>query len=128
MRAIVGAGLAGLLALGGFVAPAAASPASVVVDGHYRIVSTDCYFGAGKCSTVFDVEDVAARLSSPTDHYFHGHVNGDRISFGEIWPPGVSEDGWWCTGTTTNGGLTIKGTMTDGIGGTGTFVLRRVGS
>jgi hypothetical protein len=127
VRVLVGAGLAALIGLGGVGSPASASPATVVVDGHYRIVSTDCYFGAGKCSKVFDIEDVAGRLSSPTDRYFHGHIrSGGRVAFGEIWPPGVSEDGWWCMGTTTNGGLTVKGTMTDGIGGSGTFVLRRI--
>ena len=129
-RFIVVAGLVATLSLFGLAGAASASPSIVTVrvDGHFRIVSTDCYFARGSCTATFDIEDAAGTLSSPTDRYFHGHVNGDRISFGEIWPPGVSEDGWWCHGATVNGGLTFKGTMMDGIGETGTYVLRRIGS
>lgn len=128
MRSILMAGMLATVGVLGVAAPAGASPAIPVIDGHYRIVSTDCYFAAGSCTATFDIEDVAARLSAVGDRYFHGHVWGIRINFGETWPPGVSEDSWYCTGLTRDGGQTIRGTMTDGIGGSGTFVLRRVGS
>jgi hypothetical protein len=93
------------------------------VDGHYKIVSTDCYFSRGSCTARFDIEQHGVTLSAVGDRYFHGNVNGDHVKFGEIWPPGVSEDSWWCTGTTHDRGRTITGTMTDGIGGSGTFRL-----
>jgi hypothetical protein len=108
---------------------AAASSLPVVhIDGHYRIVSTDCYFGGGRCHATFDIEQVGATLTSPTDKYFHGHVHGDHVRVGERYPPGTSEDGWTASGTTANGGRTVTGTMVDGIGGSGTFVLTRLRS
>jgi len=105
----------------------APSSNGVRVDGHYRIVSTDCYFGAGKCRATFDIEQSGTTLSDASDKLFHGRIRGDHVRFGEKWPPGVSEDSWWCSGTTTDGGRIIKGTMTDGIGGSGTFVMKSLG-
>jgi len=94
------------------------------VDGEYRIVSTDCYFGAGACSARFDIEQTGNKLTAIGDKYFRGRVvTSDRIGFGEFWPPGVSEDGWTCYGITKDHGRTITGTMYDGIGGSGTFRL-----
>jgi hypothetical protein len=100
-----------------------AIPPPAHVDGEYRIVSTDCYFGAGACTKRFDIEQRGGLLTAIGDRYFHGRIQGDHVRFGEIWPPGVSEDGWTCQGTTKDHGRTITGTMTDGIGGTGTFRL-----
>jgi hypothetical protein len=99
------------------------SSAPTHVDGHYKIVSTDCYFSAGSCTARFDIEQHGSTLNAIGDRYFHGNVNGVHVHFGETWPPGVSEDSWWCQGTTSNGGRTVTGTMTDGIGGSGTFRL-----
>jgi len=117
---------------GGLMVPAAqaATPVSAIrpvahVDGEYRIVSTDCYFAAGGCTARFDIEQRGDILTATGDSYFHGWVQGDHVRFGETWPPGVSEDSWYCQGITHNHGRTITGTMTDGIGGTGTFRLTR---
>lgn len=99
--------------------------AKVKVQGIYHIVSTDCYFSAGSCSADFDIIQRHGRLSDPHDKLFYGHVRGDEVVFGEKWPPGVGEDSWSCSGTTTDGGQTIIGTMTDGIGGSGAFVMTR---
>ena len=93
------------------------------VDGVYRIVSTDCYFGAGACSQKFDIEQHGDTLTAIGDTYFHGRISGGHVHFGETWPPGVSEDSWYCQGTSSDGGHTVAGTMTDGIGGSGTFRL-----
>jgi hypothetical protein len=112
--------LVGATAVG---AHAATSTGGATVDGHYRIASTDCYFGGARCTVVFDVEQSGTRLTSPTDQHFHGSVNGDRIRVGERYPQGTVEDGWIAVGTTTDGGHTFAGTMTDGIGGTGKFVM-----
>ena len=90
-----------------------------------RRCNLHCYFAAGSCKASFDIVQSHATLSDPHDKLFHGHVNGTKVSFGETWPPGVSEDSWWCSGTTTNGGFTITGTMSDGIGGNGTFTMTR---
>ncbi len=97
------------------------------VDGEYRIVSTDCYFGAGACRARFDIEQTGTTLSDPSDKLFHGVVHGTHVHFGETWPPGVSEDSWWCSGTTADFGRTISGTMTDGLDGSGTFVMTYLG-
>ncbi|HYA69684.1 MAG TPA: hypothetical protein VED63_13210, partial [Acidimicrobiales bacterium] len=100
----------------------------VTVNGRYRITSTDCYFAAGSCKATFDIEQRGFKLSDPSDKHFYGHVRGTTVHFGERWPSGVSEDSWSCTGSTTDGGKTITGTMTDGIGGSGTFVMKYLGS
>jgi hypothetical protein len=112
-----------VVAVTGVAAHASTATGTATVDGQYRIASTDCYFGAGSCTTVFDVEQVGTRLSSPTDRLFHGSVNGDRIRVGERYPQGTVEDSWIAAGTTTDGGHTFAGNMNDGIGGTGKFVM-----
>lgn len=106
----------------------AAASATVKIDGVYRIVSTDCYFAAGKCHARFDIEQSGTVLSDPTDRYFHGKVKGDRVKLGEQFPCGTSEDSWVAVGTTSNGGKTVGGHFYDGIGGSGTFTMSLVGS
>jgi hypothetical protein len=108
---------------GGVTAATAATVSTVKVDGLYRIVSTDCYFAAGKCHARFDIEQSGVALSDPSDKYFHGKVNGDRVKVGEEFPKGTSEDSWIAVGTTSNGGKTVSGTFRDGIGGSGTFTM-----
>jgi hypothetical protein len=101
-----------------------ADPAITVrVDGLYRIVSTDCYFARGSCHHRFDIVQAGSTLRDPDDSLFHGAVHGDQVRVGERFPPGTSEDSWTATGTTTDGGRTIRGTMVDGIGGSGTFTM-----
>jgi hypothetical protein len=127
MRRMVG--MAALVALGAGLWPVVAGATSTVtVDGHYRVTSTDCYFSGGRCTTTFDIEQVGLKLRDTTDKYFFGNVRGTHVGFGEVFPLGTVEDGWWCHGTTTDGGLTIRGTMDDGIGGSGTFVARFISS
>jgi hypothetical protein len=109
------------------VASAAAGPI-VKVEGLYRIVSTDCYFAAGKCHARFDIEQSGSTLSDPSDKYFHGKVNGRRVTVGERFPRGTSEDGWSAVGSTSNGGKTVSGDFYDGIGGSGTFTMTYIGS
>jgi len=106
----------------------AATNSTVKIDGLYRIVSTDCYFAAGKCHARFHIEQSAATLSDPSDKYFHGKVNGDRVKVGEQFPRGTSEDSWIAKGTTSNGGKSVSGNFYDGIGGSGTFTMTYIGS
>jgi hypothetical protein len=108
------------------VAPAGASPAMMTIDGRYKITSTDCYFSGG-CSTVFDIEQVASRLHVKGDKYFHGQTHGHRVHIAETFGLGTIEDSWGASGTSTDGGLTIRGSMWDGIGGSGTFVMKYLG-
>ena len=108
------------------LAGASASAAAGRIDGRYRVTSTDCYFSGGKCIATFDIEQRGTKLSDATDTLFHGHVLGTHVVFGEIFPPGTSEDGWRCTGTSSDHGHTVRGDMTDGIGGSGTFVAQYV--
>ena len=98
----------------------------VRTDGVYRIVSTDCYFSAGSCHARFDIEQAGNILSDRSDKLLHGRINGTHVRIGETYPPGTSEDGWIAIGTTTDGGKTVKGTFTDGIGGSGTFTMTYV--
>jgi hypothetical protein len=105
---------------------AGASPsraARATINGHYRIVSTDCYFGSARCERVFDIGQISTTLADPHDKYLRGRVHGDRVRVGETFPLGTIEDSWVATGTTTDGGQTVSGTMSDGIGGTGNFVM-----
>jgi hypothetical protein len=115
-----------LIPLGSGVA-LAAPDARAHVDGIYKITSTDCYFGAGACTTKFDIEMARRYLHDKSDKYFWGHVRGDRVKFGEAFGQGTSEDSWGCTGYTKDGGKTISGMMWDGLGGSGTFVLKYLG-
>jgi hypothetical protein len=101
----------------------AATMSDVRVDGVYRIVSTDCYFAAGKCHARFDIEQSGVALSDPSDKYFHGKVSGDRVRAGEEFPRGTSEDSWIAVGTTSNRGKTVSGNFKDGIGVSGTFTM-----
>jgi hypothetical protein len=66
-------------------------------------------------------------VSDDTDRYFHGRVHGVNVRVGERFPQGTSEDGWTATGKTDDGGRVVKGTMVDGIGGSGTFTMSQVG-
>jgi hypothetical protein len=116
------------IGVGLWPALAGASATAGRIDGHYRVTSTDCYFSGGKCTATFDIEQTGTKLSDPADALFHGHVLGTHVVFGEIFPPGTSEDGWRCTGTSSDRGHTVRGTMTDGIGGSGTFVAQYVSS
>jgi hypothetical protein len=111
------------------VSPVAASATSrsTVVDGVYRVVSTDCYFSGGRCRDRFDIEQVGDKLVDHSDRYFRGHVRGERVTISEVYPPGVGEDSWWASGRTMDGGATFSGTFTDGIGGSGTFTATRIG-
>jgi hypothetical protein len=93
------------------------------IDGIYRIVSTDCYFSGGKCSARFDIEQSGNVLFDRSDPLFHGRVLLDHVRVGEIYPPGTSEDSWTASGLASNGGKTVHGTFTDGIGGSGTFTM-----
>jgi hypothetical protein len=95
----------------------------VKVDGLYRIVSTDCYFAAGKCHARFDIEQSGLVLSDSSDKYFNGKVNEDRVKVGEEFPKGTSEDSWIAVGTTSNGGKNVGGNFYDGLGGRGTFTM-----
>jgi hypothetical protein len=104
-------------------AASASTPSTVKVDGLYRIVSTDCYFAAGNCHARFDIAQSGAVLSDPSDKYFQGKVNGDRVKVGEEFPKGTSEDSWIAVGTSSNGGKTVSGKFNDGIGGSGTFTM-----
>ena len=108
--------------------PASAAPSRqpVRVEGIYQIVSTDCYFAGGRCRARFDIVQKVDRLSDPTDSLFHGRVHGDHVVVGERFPPGTSEDGWTASGTTSDGGRTVSGIFTDGIGGSGTFTMTRL--
>jgi hypothetical protein len=125
MKSICSTGLLCAAALLGFFAPVAGAAAmsNARVDGMYRIVSTDCYFAAGKCHARFDIEQSGVALSDPSDKYFHGKVSGDRVRVGEDFPRGTSEDSWIAVGTTSNGGKTVSGNFKDGIGGSGTFTM-----
>jgi hypothetical protein len=105
---------------------ATASTQGATVDGQYKITSTDCYFNGG-CTATFDIEQVGARLRVPHDKYFHGQVHAHRVHFAETFGLGTIEDSWGASGTTADGGLTIRGHMWDGIGGTGTFVMKYQG-
>ena len=129
--ALIGASVlsvVGAVALGCLLTDATAGATQTArVDGHYRIVSTDCYFGAGACHTRFDIEQKGTLLSVGADPLFHGHVNGDHVYFGEFFPPGTSEDSWSALGTTADHGRTVVGTMHDGLGGSGTFTLTYLG-
>ncbi len=126
---ITAIGALGVLMWPGLGAGAAAPAAPAAsINGPYRLTTTDCYLSGGRCTGVFDVVQTGTRLADPSDRYFRGHVNGRHVDFGEVYPPGTSEDGWWCVGTTSDGGRIVRGTMTDGIGGSGTFVFRRLGS
>ncbi len=120
----------GLVAVLGWSVPAASASAGPIIRvvGLYRIVSTDCYFAAGKCHARFDIEQSGTTLTDPSDRYFHGNVNGQRVKVGERYPRGTSEDGWVAVGTTSNGGKTVSGDFYDGIGGSGTFTMTYVGS
>jgi hypothetical protein len=97
-----------------------------IVQGRYRIVSTDCYFSRGSCHATFDIEQVGTKLSDDSDKLFHGGVHGVDVRVGERYPMGTSEDSWTAVGTTKDGGRVVKGTMTDGIGGSGTFTMTQV--
>jgi hypothetical protein len=106
----------------------AAGPPAVTLNGSYRIISTDCYFGAGRCSAVLDlVQSPAGLLSSPTDRHLHGRVSGRWVVVSEDEPPGVVEDGWLARGYANATGGHVHGDFLDGIGETGTFVLNRLG-
>jgi type 1 fimbria pilin len=107
-------------------AASAATMSTVKVDGQYRIVSTDCYFAAGKCHARFDIEQPGVVLSDLSDKYFHGKVNGDRVVVGEEFPKGTSEDSWIAVGTTSNGGKTVSRNFNDGTGGSGTFTMKMI--
>jgi hypothetical protein len=120
-----------LLAVAGIIIwPTTASPASqaTTVQGRYRIVSTDCYFVRGGCHATFNIEQTGARLSDDADKLFHGRVHGVDVRVGERYPQGTSEDSWTAVGSTQDGGRVVKGTMTDGIGGSGTFTMTLVGA
>jgi hypothetical protein len=106
---------------------ATASTQGATVDGQYKITSTDCYFGGGACTTIFDIEQIGYRLHVPHDKYFHGQIHARRVHIAETFGLGTIEDSWGASGTTTDGGLTIRGTMWDGIGGSGTFVMKYTG-
>ena len=123
---LVGLLAAAMLGSSVTVASAATSP-TAKIDGLYRIVSTDCYFAAGKCRARFDIEQSGSTLSDPSDKYFHGHVSGDHVKVGERFPKGTSEDSWIARGTTSNGGKTVSGDFYDGIGGSGTFTMTYIG-
>jgi hypothetical protein len=114
-------GVVGLASLTGAAGSAGATTSVVRVDGIYRIVSTDCYFSAGRCTARFDIEQRGDLLSDSSDRLFHGHIRGDHVAVGETFPPGTSEDSWAAFGTTSNGGRTFHGSFVDGIGGSGTF-------
>ncbi len=104
---------------------AAASPAARAhVDGVYRIKSTDCYFPGGTCTAVFDIEQDGRHLYDTSDRHLRGRVRRSHVKIAEIYHDGVSEDSWGVVGTTQDGGLTISGTMWDGIGGQGTFTMK----
>jgi hypothetical protein len=111
-----------LLALN--ASPAVSQTTSAVhVDGMYRIVSTDCYFAGAKCHAVFDIEQMGTKLSDPSDRHFHGAIIGTTVVVGEKFGEGTVEDGWTAVGPTTDGGKTVSGNFTDGIGGSGTFTM-----
>ena len=120
-----------IVALGAPALPAHASIPSTSsvthVDGIYRIVSTDCYFAAGRCRARFDIEQKGTKLFDPGDRYFRGHVQAEHVDVSEVYPAGTSEDSWWATGVTNDGGRTFSGTFSDGIGGSGTFKATRLG-
>ena len=118
---IVGAVL--VPAIGEWAPAGSTAVVTVRIQGPYHLVSTDCYFSAGSCTEDLVIVDHHGVLSAEHDRLFHGHVHGGNVTFGETWPEGMSEDSWWCTGTTTNQGQSITGTMTDGIGGSGTFTM-----
>lgn len=120
-RWALAAGMAGAALLAS-APPTFAAPAPVRVEGHYRIVSTDCYFGQGHCSTRLDIVQTGSKLSDPTDPNFHGQVHGDHVRISEN-VPCCSEDGWAASGISHDGGRVIKGTFYDGLGGTGTFTM-----
>lgn len=97
-----------------------------MIQGRYRIVSTDCYFSRGSCHATFTIEQAGTKLSDDTDKYFHGRVHGVNVRVGERYPQGTSEGSWTAAGTTDDGGRVVKGTMTDGIGGSGTFTMTQI--
>ncbi len=107
-------------------APANASTDQMTIDGQYKITSTDCYFN-GNCSTTFDIEQVGSRLHVPHDKYFHGQTHAHRVHIAETFGQGTIEDSWGASGTSNDGGMTIRGSMWDGLGGTGTFVMKYLG-
>jgi hypothetical protein len=109
-------------------APAGAAAQQMTIDGRYKITSTDCYFGGGACSTVFDIEQVGARLHVKGDKYFHGQTHAHRVHIAETFGEGTVEDSWGASGSSADGGLTIRGSMWDGIGGSGTFVMKYLGA
>ena len=123
--AISGIGLLSTAPVAG--ASVTVSTRTVQVDGIYRVVSTDCYFGAGACTARFDIEQKDDVLTDPSDQYFRGRVIGDRVVIQENYPPGTSEDGWIASGRSHNGGETFAGNFHDGIGGSGTFTATRLG-
>jgi hypothetical protein len=62
---------------------AGASPsraARATINGHYRIVSTDCYFGSARCERVFDIGQISTTLADPHDKYLRGRVHGATAS------------------------------------------------
>jgi hypothetical protein len=124
---MVVAALAIFAVLGTFPQTSSFASQVTTVQGRYRIVSTDCYFSRGSCHVIFNIEQVGTRLSDDADKLFHGRVHGVHVRVGERYPQGTSEDSWLAVGTTDDGGRVVKGTMTDGIGGSGTFTMTKVG-
>ncbi len=114
--------------VGSVVLPASVSATSsgTTIQGRYRIVSTDCYFSRGSCHATFDIEQAGSKLSDDSDKLFHGATHGVDVRVGERYPQGTSEDSWAAVGTTDDGGRVVTGTMTDGIGGSGTFTMTKV--